>query len=194
MSGFGFVVGFGILVGFGNIVGFGTWVTVGFWAGGFGVAVTDGGVAVGLETGFFLFFTVTLQTSFLFVTVAVTFTVPVFLAVTFPRLLTVAVFLSEDFHFTFLELRPRIFKVKLFPGRSVSFFRFSLREAASVSAGAARRVSSERERTPVKSFVFVEYLMYTHSFHISCYMLQPFGCGCKYSIKYYKNVTNLLIT
>ncbi len=115
MSGFGAVVGFGIIVGFGNTVGFGTWVTVGFWAGGFGVAVTVGG-AVGLKTGFFLFFTVTLQTSFLFFIFAVTFTFPVFMAVTFPRLLTAAVFLSVDFHFTFLELTPRIFKVKLFPG------------------------------------------------------------------------------
>lgn len=191
MSGFG-AIGFWVAVGFGAV---GFWVAVGFGADGFwgavgfGTAVTVGGVAVGLKTGFFLFFTVTLQTSFLFFIFAVTFTFPVFLAVTFPRLLTTAVFLSVDFHFTFLELVPRIFKVKLFPGRSVSFFRFSLGEAASESAGVARRVSSERERTPVKSFVFFEYLMYTHSFHILCNMLQPLGCGCKYNTKYYKSVT-----
>ena len=104
------VVGFGTVVGFGNIVGLGTWVTVGFWVGG--VPGADGfGVAVGFATGFFLFFTVTLQTSSLFFTFAVTFVFPAFLAVTFPWLLTVAMFLLADFHFTFLDLRPRIFRV-----------------------------------------------------------------------------------
>ena len=99
MSGFGAVVGVGIIVGFGNTVGFGTWVVVGFWTGG--LLGADG----------FLFFTVTLHTSFLFFIFAVTFTFPVFLAVTFPRLLTVATFLFVDFHFTFFDLLPRIFRV-----------------------------------------------------------------------------------
>lgn len=175
MSGFG-AIGFWVAVGFGAV---GFWVAVGFGADGFwgavgfGTAVTVGGVAVGLKTGFFLFFTVTLQTSFLFFIFAVTFTFPVFLAVTFPRLLTTAVFLSVDFHFTFLELVPRIFKVKLFPGRSVSFFRFSLGEAASESAGAARRVSSERRELPLKVLYFL---------NISCILIPFISCVICYNL------------
>ena len=92
---------------------------------------------------------------------------------TFPRLLTTAVFLSVDFHFTFLELVPRIFKVKLFPGRSVSFYRFSLGEAASESAGAARRVSSERERLPVKVLYFL---------NISCILIPFISCVICYNL------------